>query len=168
MSLSIRTIRLGEDQVIEEIENKSDELFKEYGVDFSGLILELDEAFAIGSSPSETFVAEIDSQIVGFCTTKTVDGSCYLGQLSVHPRNSNQGIGSKLLETAFEWAKRMDFNHIVLTTFRDIKFNAPMYERRGFKIFEPGETFPELKEIRNLEKKSGIEILPRVAMIKEL
>ena len=57
---------------------------------------------------------------------------------------------------------------MTLTTFRDVPWNGPYYERCGFRVVEPGELGPGLRRIRAAEVARGLDAEPRVAMRQDL
>ncbi len=113
---------------------------------------------------SSVFVAWLDEAIVGFSVCKHVDQEGHLKEVSVLRKHMKKGIGRKLIDKAVIWAKDCGFNTLTLTTYRDIKFNAPLYEKLGFVAFEPDENWPELKAIREEERASGLDVQPRICM----
>ena len=60
------------------------------------------------------------------------------------------------------------FPAVTLTTFRDVVWNAPYYERCGFRILLLGEVTPELAAIRRQEAERGFDQWPRVCMRREI
>ena len=48
------------------------------------------------------------------------------------PASMRQGVGTRLLDRACEWARGQGYDAITLTTFADIAWNGPFYARRGF------------------------------------
>jgi hypothetical protein len=61
------------------------------------------------------------------------------------------------------WAAAEGLDAVTLTTFRDVPFNDPFYERCGFRVIEPARYGPQLAVIRRRERDSGIDVAPRVA-----
>ncbi len=58
---------------------------------------------------------------------------CYLSNVKVYKKYRNQGFGNKLLQEAFELAKRYEFNTIQLK-LEDMSWQQKWYERNGFKF----------------------------------
>ena len=123
---------------------------------------ELRDAQSVGS----LFVAEsAGGEPVGFALAGEVDGVAHLLELSVHPEHGRQGLGTRLVEAVERWAKP-SFRRITLTTFSHLPWNAPFYQRLGFRVVEPADLTPELAEILRTEARDGLE--RRVAMGLEL
>ena len=104
---------------------------------------------------------------VGFVRLGEVDGVAHLEEIAVLPRWMKQGIGSRLLERACEWASSRGYAAVVLTTYADVAWNAPFYARRGFvEVPEPG---PGLAAVRERERVLGLdEVGRRIVMRREL
>jgi len=104
---------------------------------------------------------------VGFALVEVLDGEALLWQLSVLPSAGRRGIGGALLAAVDDWAAGAGFTSVVLTTFRDVPFNAPFYARHGFEIVD--DLSPGLAAVRAHERAIGDDALgPRVAMRKRL
>lgn len=95
----------------------------------------------------------------------------YIHQISISPEHSRKGIGKRLLEFVEQWASSRSFNAIDLTTFDEVPWNRPYYERLGFRVLSKEELDNEnAKSVREeLKKEKEDKILgqwPRVAMRK--
>ena len=75
---------------------------------------------------------------VAYLTSSTVDGCAHIDQVTVAPTHARRGLGAALID---HLAAVSGAPALTLTTFRDVPWNAPYYERLGFRVFEPG---PEL------------------------
>ena len=104
---------------------------------------------------------------LGFACVDIVDGLAHLWQLSVDPAAGRQGRGSALLNNVCEWASARGLPAVTLTTFKDVSWNAPFYERLGFRVIEGLSS--GLWAIREHEREIGDDTFgPRVAMRKEV
>lgn len=52
----------------------------------------------------------------------------------MHPDRARQGLGKRLLVTAAAWAQQQGLAALTLTTYAHVPWNAPYYERLGFRI----------------------------------
>ncbi len=107
-------------------------------------------------------------QPVGYAIAQDIDGNAYLQQIDVHPTYGRRGIGRELVETVCVWAKRQNYHKIMLSTFRDIEWNAPFYTKLGFRILAETDLTPGFQQIRNLEAEAGLPVAQRVIMYREL
>lgn len=113
-------------------------------------------------------VLVVGEPAAGFITVDTVDGAAHIGELAVHPGRGRRGLGSLLLEAAVEHAVSMGRTAMTLTTFRDVPWNGPWYEQRGFAEFPEFQRGPELRDRWEVEIEAGIHLAPRIAMRREL
>ncbi|QYO65660.1 GNAT family N-acetyltransferase [Leptolyngbya sp. 7M] len=103
---------------------------------------------------------------VGFAAALVIDGNAHLHEVSVDPIHGRRGIGRKLIEAVYDWAVSHAFEGITLSTFRDIPWNAPLYQKLGFIELPETEHGPEMKLLRNEERESGLDISQRIIMIR--
>ena len=52
------------------------------------------------------------------------------------PEHMRKGVGSRLIETVCRWARDAGHAKITLSTFRDVPWNRPFYESRGFQVVD--------------------------------
>lgn len=105
-------------------------------------------------------VAEIGDAIVGFVMFRPLEGGLYVEQLDVLPAFSGHRIGASLLDAV---GVRLDKGGaLVLSTFRDVPWNAPYYARLGFA--EVGALTPPMAEIRAEHLARGLDEGARVFM----
>lgn len=108
-----------------------------------------------------------DGTLAGLAIAGWRDGQGYLAELSVHPGDAGRRLGARLIGEVEAWALREGFTRLSLTTFRDVPWNRPYYERLGFRVLAEEEIGPELGEVRRNERTRGLDDLsPRVAMMK--
>jgi GNAT superfamily N-acetyltransferase len=105
-----------------------------------------------------------DGTIVGFLLLEVVDGCAHVEEVSVHPGAQGGGVGTALLEAAATWAAAEGLPAVTLTTFRDVPWNRPFYERRGYRVLGDDEVGPELVAKIAEEAAHGLEPSIRVAM----
>lgn len=151
------------------IEGDAGTLFADFG---------LPEIAASAPSPEDFYrflpkgslvlVATETAKIVGFSVGLIVDGQAYLREVSVRRSHAKQGIGKRLIDGIIRWAIEQGFHAVTLTTFRDLPFNGLFYGKLGFKEFLPDDAWPELRAIREKEKRDGLDIRPRIAMCLDL
>ena len=79
--------------------------------------------------------------IVGFAVATVVDGEGHLEELGVVPAFGRRGVGRALVDEVVAWVLAQRLVSITLTTFRDVPWNGPYYEKLGFRI--EGDVFDE-------------------------
>lgn len=105
-----------------------------------------------------------DDTVIGYAITREVDDTLYLQQIDVEPSHGRRGIGSKLIHTICSWAKNHGDRVVSLSTFRDIPWNAPFYEKLGFRILDESEIAPSFQQLRLKESEAGLPLSERVIM----
>ncbi|GAB3586811.1 GNAT family N-acetyltransferase [Amycolatopsis endophytica] len=97
---------------------------------------------------------------VAYLVAAPVDGGLHIEQVSVHASVARRGIGRALIEEA----ARAGHPALTLTTFAEVPWNAPYYERCGFVRLGADELSPGLRRIREEEAARGLDRWPRVTM----
>ncbi len=102
----------------------------------------------------------------GFIAVRRNVDEAYIIELDVHPDHQRKALGRALIGKAVEWSISQKCSALTLTTFSSIPWNAPYYERLGFKRLEDDEISDALIKQLAYEKKRGLN--DRVAMRKTL
>ncbi len=103
-----------------------------------------------------------NGRLVAYLLADLVDGNLHVEQVSVHPDCARRGVGRALLEHAAGRAAAGGRPSLTLTTFSEVPWNAPYYERCGFRRLGEAELTPGLLEIRRREAEHGLDRWPRV------
>jgi len=107
----------------------------------------------------------VDAGVVaGFLVADVVDGDTHVEEVSVDPAAQGRGIGTALLAAVAEAAAGWGSGSVTLTTFRDVAWNRPFYERRGYVVLGPEEIGPELAARVRDEAAAGLDPALRVCM----
>jgi GNAT superfamily N-acetyltransferase len=105
---------------------------------------------------------------IGFALGCIVEGNAHLDELDVHPDHARRGIGTALVTTFLEHARRAGFRAATLTTLRHVPWNAPFYEGLGFRVLDAGSLTPGLAALLRAEIFRGLPAHARVAMMRTL
>ncbi|MEW6129712.1 MAG: GNAT family N-acetyltransferase [Acidobacteriota bacterium] len=169
MAISEYTIRLAElDEVMRmpEIECAAAKLFREtpydYLVDSEPHSLEFYKA-----RQQENLlwvVVDCENHPVGFAAVRILDDEVYLHELDVVPEHGRKGLGTRLIFAVGDWANSAGFSAITLSTFMDVAWNAPFYEKLGFRILGDDELTEPFKTIRREEAENQLPLDKRVLM----
>ncbi|MFG0318548.1 MAG: GNAT family N-acetyltransferase [Planctomycetota bacterium JB042] len=103
---------------------------------------------------------------VGFAIAEVADGVGFLVEVDVHPDHQGRGLGRALVETVVDWARREGLPAVTLTTFASLPWNAPFYERLGFRRLAGAERGERLAALLRDEARRGLR--DRVAMRLDL
>ena len=105
-----------------------------------------------------------DEQVAGFTSFRVEDDWAYVEELVVDPHCAGRRLGALLLDALGEMAERLGLSGLVLSTFRDVPWNAPYYRQLGF-VDVPDETLtPALLAIRREHESWGVDETQRVFM----
>jgi ribosomal protein S18 acetylase RimI-like enzyme len=113
-------------------------------------------------------VAPDGGRVMGYLVTDVVDGFLHIEQVSVHPDAAHQGLGRRLIEHVASVARAEGRAALTLTTFRAVPWNAPYYERCGFRVVAEDDLGPELRAVRDHEATLGLDPALRVCMRRDL
>lgn len=106
-----------------------------------------------------------DGAAIGFCGGHVADNLLHVGEMDVHPDWQRKGLGRRLLAAMLDEGRTRKLDGATLTTDRLAPFNAPFYSSMGFRLLEPGELSPRLRQILETEAEKGLDPLRRVAMM---
>ncbi|MGW1072804.1 GNAT family N-acetyltransferase [Streptomyces sp. NPDC002537] len=109
-----------------------------------------------------------DDVPAGYVIVDLVDGCVHIEQISVDPGHARKRIGAGLIEHVAAWAERRGAAALTLTTFTEVAWNGPYYERRGFRAVPDAELTPGLRDIRAAEAAHGLDRWPRTCMRRAL
>jgi len=107
---------------------------------------------------------QADGQPVGFAYAVFIDGQAHLDEMNVHPEHGRRGVGTRLLRTVIEWSRAIGSSGLTLITFRHLPWNAPFYERLGFRSLAQDNVGQGLRSLISEEALAGIDTTNRVAM----
>ncbi|WP_072691625.1 GNAT family N-acetyltransferase [Rhodococcus marinonascens] len=166
----IRAARLNELPALQEIERAAGICFADIGM----------VAVAEDDPPSLETLREFhqdgrlwvwvreDDYPAAYAMVDVVDGNVHLEQVSVHPDHAGKRIGQALIEHAATWARARDITAMTLTTFTEVVWNGPYYERLGFHYLAVDEETAGLRTIRKAEAAHGLDAWPRACMRRDL
>ena len=112
--------------------------------------------------------ADPSDRPVGYLLLDVVDGAAHIAQVSVHPDHARLRIGQALIERAASWARDCGLHSLTLTTYVDVPWNGPYYERIGFRYLTAEEESVGLRAIRERERAAGLDAWPRASMHRSL
>ena len=112
-----------------------------------------------------SLVSHVGERMAGFLVTEPFGRELHVWECSVHPDFQQRGIGAGLLRAAMIDARNSGFRTLTLTTFRDVPWNAPFYERLGFEEVTALDAHPRLAGELALEADDGLPVERRCAMI---
>lgn len=166
----IRRARADELPRLPEIEQASGALFFGHGVSAEALnyITPLAE-FVAGREAGLLWVAvDASDAPIGFALLEMIDGCPHLEEIDVLPEHARQGMGRALIEEVCRWARARGHTSLTLTTFRDVPWNAPYYQRLGFQELPAAEWSVGLQARVAEEAAHGLDPARRVVMVRRI
>lgn len=170
--LVIRAATEADPPALADIEDAAGERFREVGLD----VIADDPApsavhYLAAIRDGRVWVADLGARPVGYAWAEDLGGSGggvqpHLEQVSVRPEHEGRGIGTALVDRVAAWAADLGGAALTLITFRDVPFNGPWYERRGFRVVPAAELTPALVAVRQHEGERGLDVAPRVVMAR--
>ena len=167
MNFTIRRARLADAAALPAIERSAAELFRcDPSLAWLADAQVTDaEHHQMAIETNEVWVAQSpDGVLMGFLSAIEVDNELHIQELSVRQRFQGRGAGRKLLLTAVEHARYRELYGLTLTTFRDLPWNEPFYQRQGFETLSPAQLGPRLATVLNDEVAHGLPGERRCAM----
>ncbi|MBF6066154.1 GNAT family N-acetyltransferase [Nocardia terpenica] len=113
-------------------------------------------------------IADATDTPIAYLILDVVDGNAHIDQVSVHPDHAGRRLGRDLIEYAAEWAVARGIAALTLTTFTEVPWNGPYYERLGFHRLPVAQETPGLRAARAAEAAHGLDAWPRACMRREL
>jgi GNAT superfamily N-acetyltransferase len=166
----IRKARLEDAGRLRDIETAAGEAFRTLGMhavaeDPPPSIQELSRYITSGTCWVSTAG---EQKAVAYILVDQIDGNVHIAQVTVHPQYARLGIGKALIDEVASWAAPHGFTALTLTTFRDVPWNRPYYERLGFAVV-PQRLWPVgIRRLVSAEAADGLAAWPRVVMRRAL
>ncbi|EKT55646.1 GNAT family N-acetyltransferase [Providencia sneebia] len=113
----------------------------------------------------EWVAVDNDDLPIGFINTQKLENSLHINEVSVCHIWQGKGIGKQLIQHILAYAQEQGIPFVSLTTFRDIPWNAPYYQRLGFRLLGESDLSEELKSILQEEVEAGFNAQDRCAMV---
>ncbi len=162
----IRPPRRDELEALVAIEREAGALFTTVGMpeiayDDPGTVPELEPFRADGHA---WVAVDAANRPVAYLISVVVDGCAHVEQVSVAPAHARRGLGAALIDHLAAVAATEGRRAVTLTTFRDVPWNAPYYERLGFRVIAAADQGPELAALVAEEAERIPGDAPRVAM----
>ena len=166
MTYQTRNGRHGDLEQLREIERSAGQAFAEF--DMQAIADDEPpsvEALAEYCDSNRLWVATDDQDIpVAYLVAELVDGCAHIEQVSVHSDHAGHGLGRLLIDRLTQWANERGLSALTLTTFSEVPWNRPYYERLGFRVLSPDDLTPGVRAVRQQEAKLGLDAWPRVSM----
>jgi ribosomal protein S18 acetylase RimI-like enzyme len=171
MDSAIRSARSDEYAMLADIERGAAQRFAAIGMSEIAAGAPAPEAFlrAFATSGAALVAAErARDQLVGFILVGFLDCAAHIYELSVLEPHGRRGLGRRLIEEACRFARAKATRAVTLSTFRDVAWNGPFYERMGFAFLPRYQWTPSLHLLRDLEQRIGLPVERRGFMSRHV
>ncbi|MER8565917.1 GNAT family N-acetyltransferase [Mesorhizobium sp. M0924] len=101
---------------------------------------------------------------VAFLSAEIQNDTLHIWELAVRLDRQRLGIGRALLEKAIADARQSRLVALTLTTFRDVVWNAPFYQKLGFRVLDDAQAGEPLRQMLRREVEHGMPASRRCAM----
>lgn len=171
MGYVVRKARPGELPLLADIERSAASLFGSIGMPEIAAAepasLEFVDAIARCGA---VLVAATDAtnEPVGFLLLGFLDRAAHIHELSVAEAHGRRGIGTSLVEESCRVARAEGIAAATLSTFLDVPWNGPFYERLGFREVPRRAWTPGFHLLHAREAAQGLPVGRRGFMRKEL
>jgi GNAT superfamily N-acetyltransferase len=164
--MTIRAARVEDGPVLQEIERRAGERFRDAGLDAvaDDGPAPLGVLAAYAAAGRAWVAVDAGSHPVGYVLVDEVDGNAHVEQVSVVPDHQGRGVGRALVDHVRAWAVATGMPAVTLTTFTDVAWNAPLYRHLGFRVLADHEIGPGLRRRFEAEAASGLDPALRVCM----
>lgn len=171
MNYRIRQARADDLAALADIEHSAAAQFLDVGLagDFVDSVIPL-EVHQLACDEGRLWVAvDGNDHCVGFALALVLDdGTPLLQEIDVEPRHGRRGLGRRLVAAVTDWARDRRARALVLSTFRDVPWNAPFYAGLGFAIVAEGTLSAAERDLREDEAAHGLPLADRVVMRLDL
>lgn len=106
---------------------------------------------------------------VGFLLAQVEDNALHIAEMDVHPAHGRRGVGAALVRVACAAASQRGLRHVTLTTFADVPWNGPFYERQGFtRVADTTLAAAFAHLATTLRQEAELGLAGRIGMVKTL
>lgn len=169
--INIRPAKDRDASLLPEIERSSGEIFRQLpGLEWiADDKVQSEEQHRALIADGLAIVADVQGfGIAAFLNGELTPDALHIWQIAVHRDQQGHGIGRELIEAAQQVAADHGINALTLTTFREVPWNEPYYQRLGFVTLDDEDLGPRLRAVLNSEGQAGLPMEQRCAMRKLL
>ncbi|KQL41090.1 hypothetical protein AN960_05815 [Bacillus sp. FJAT-25509] len=140
--ISIRPFKPGDVGYVAYIHGKIYSTTYQFGHIFEYYVMKGLSEFLMNSNGGELWVAEVNGEIVGsIAITKANESVAQLRWFVLDEKYQGLGIGKKLIETALNFCKENEFEHVFLWTVSTLETARYLYKKYNFTLTEEKPNF---------------------------
>ncbi|MFC0226743.1 GNAT family N-acetyltransferase [Serratia aquatilis] len=165
--LSLRLAQQSDIQQLIEVERSAGQLFLQLAelqfiADDEGMSPQQHADFI--AQQREWLMVDADGQVAGFIAVQSLLHGWHIAELSVAANWQRQGVGKKLIAEVMSLARQQGAPRLTLTTFVNVPWNAPYYQRLGFRRLSAHQLDAQLQGLLAEEIKQGLAAGSRCVM----
>ncbi|KIN00422.1 hypothetical protein OIDMADRAFT_124896 [Oidiodendron maius Zn] len=167
---TIRKARNEDIPLLGPVERSAAEIFRSVNLDFLSDGLTMDESLLSKMTNSNHLWVAVNKsdQPIGFAGGEDIDGNFHVAEVSVTQHAQGKGVGKSLMTELIRQAKEEGYTTITLTTYRDLPWNGPWYNKLGFLEVKVDEMGREYSKMLDSEAHHGHDMNLRCIMRKIL
>lgn len=164
--IQLRDGRIEDMLRIQEIEQASSRRFARIGMAEIAADAPTSSATLSARIGSRDLVVAADAKDIpiGFAMFSEVDACGYIEEMDVLPSHAGRRIGAALIDEIGRRSEARGLSALLLSTFRDVPWNAPYYRRLGFETIEDKAVSLAMARIRRDHMARGLDEKNRVFM----
>jgi len=140
--ISIRPFKPGDVGYVASIHGKIYSTTYQFGRVFEYYVMKGLSEFLLNPNGGELWVAEVNGEIVGsIAITKANESVAQLRWFVLDEKYQGLGIGKKLIETALNFCKENQFDHLFLWTVSTLETARYLYKKYNFTLTEEKPNF---------------------------
>lgn len=109
-------------------------------------------------------ICESDRSPVGFVLFRPMGDALYLEEIDILPAHAGQRLGASLIDETERVAQASGCTSLILSTFRDVPFNAPYYTKLGFHVVPDQTLTSYMRTLKAEHTAAGLDENRRVFM----
>ena len=165
-------IRLGSADEIHKVaplEQAAAEAYRTIGMDAIADDAPIPESVLLEAAEEQRFWVAVEYGVLkAYLLGDFLPQSLHIDQVTVHPDASRRGLGALMIESVSADPRAKERGLITLTSFANVPWNAPYYERIGFIDIDRKDWPEGVAEKVAAEEEKGLAAWPRVVMQREI
>lgn len=164
---SIRPVNNDDVEHLSEIERSAAQIFRKWpGLEWlaEGDVMSAERHLELARHYFSWVAVDEDDFPTGFLRAERAGDEMHIWEISVSANRQGEGMGLASLQKAIAEARDTRFLAVTLTTFSEVPWNAPFYQRLGFQKLAADDVGKRLNGLLQVEVDHGLPIAQRCAM----
>lgn len=163
--IRIRLASADEIHKVAPLERAAAEVFRTIGMDAVADDAPISESVLLQAVEEQRLWFAVEYGVLkAYLLGEFLPQSLHIEQVTVHPDASRRGLGALMIESVSADPRSKERGLLTLTSFANVPWNAPYYERIGFLDIAESDWPDGVAEKVAAEQAKGIAAWPRVVM----